>query len=60
MEEEICSLKEQLTTLQNRQICDMPITDCVDTLCLEGACENSIVTYGDLLNAIVTKICETP
>jgi hypothetical protein len=59
LEEEICSLKERINLLETTAICDMPVGDCVDTLCLTGACDTSIVTYGDLLNAMVAKICET-
>jgi hypothetical protein len=57
-EEEICLLKEELETLQNRKICDTPISECVETFsCLEGECDNSIVTLGDWMTAVQTRIC---
>lgn len=60
-EEEICNLKEELETVKNRQICDIPITECLPDLgCLALPCDTSIVTLGDWMLAIQTKICEIP
>jgi len=60
-EEEICNLKEELETIKNRQICDIPISECLPNFdCLEGQCESTITTLGDWMLAIQTKICETP
>lgn len=61
-EEEICNLKEELETVKNRQICDIPITECLPNGfdCLIGDCDNSIVTLKDWMLAMQTKICETP
>ena len=61
-EEEICNLKEELEIVKNRQICDIPITECLPNGfdCLIGDCDNSIVTLKDWMLAMQTKICETP
>ena len=57
-EEEICNLKEELETVKNRPLCEMPLGDCVDTKCLVDACNENISTVGQLLQALVTKSCE--
>jgi hypothetical protein len=57
-EEKICELQEKVTALENRQLCDMLIGDCVDVACLTDACDNSITTFGELLQALVIKSCE--
>lgn len=60
-EEEICNLKEELESVKNRQICDIPITECLPNLdCLTDACNNNITTLGEWMLAVQTKICETP
>ena len=60
-EEEICNLKEELEIVKNRQICDLPITECLPNLdCLTDACDNNITTLGEWMLAVQTKICETP
>ena len=60
-EEEICNLKEELETVKNRQICSIPITECLPDLgCLALPCDTSIVTLGDWMLAVQTKLCETP
>ena len=60
-EEEICNLKEELETVKNRQICSIPITECLPDLgCLALPCETSIVTLVDWMLAVQTKLCETP
>ena len=60
-EVEICNLKEELELVKNRQICDIPITECLPNLdCLTDACDNNITTLGDWMLAVQTKICETP
>ena len=61
-EEEICNLKEELELVKNRQICDIPITECLPNGfdCLIGDCDNSIVTLKDWMLAMQTRICETP
>lgn len=59
--EEICLLKEEVLTLKNRQLCDLPIGECVTSLdCLELPCEVNIITLGDWMNAVTAKLCETP
>lgn len=60
-EEEICNLKEELELVKNRQICDIPITECLPNLdCLTDACDNNITTLGEWMLAVQTKRCETP
>ena len=60
-EEEICNLKEELELVKNRQVCDIPITECLPNLdCLTDACDNNITTLGEWMLAVQTKICETP
>ena len=58
-EEEICNLKEELELVKNRQVCDIPITECLPNLdCLTDACDNNITTLGEWMLAVQTKICE--
>ena len=60
-EEEICNLKEEVETVKNRQVCDIPITECLPNLdCLTDACDNNITTLGEWMLAVQTKLCETP
>ena len=57
-EQEICDLKTELEAIKNRKICDTPITECLtDFDCLVGDCDNSIVTLGDWMLSVQTKIC---
>lgn len=59
-EEEICNLRQKVLELENRQICDFPISQCItDLSCLELPCDRTIITVADWMNAITTKICET-
>ena len=60
-EEEICNLKEELELVKNRQICSIPIIECLPNLgCLALPCDTSITTLGDWMLAVQTKLCETP
>lgn len=60
-EEEICLLKERVEFLENRQLCDFPISSCgINLDCLSLPCDQSIATVADLFNALITKVCETP
>lgn len=60
-EEEICNLKEELVLVKNRQVCDIPITECLPDLnCLALPCDTTIITLGDWMLAVQTKLCETP
>ena len=61
-EEKICNLKEELELVKNRQICDIPITECLPNGfdCLALPCDTSITTLRDWMLAVQTKICETP
>ena len=59
-EEEICNLKEELEIVKNRQICDFSITACLPNGfdCLALPCDTSITNLGQLLDAMITKICQ--
>jgi hypothetical protein len=60
-EQEICLLKNRVTELEERQLCDFNISECgIDVSCLALPCDQSIATVADLFNAMITKICETP
>lgn len=59
-EEKICNLKEELETVKNRPLCEMPLGDCVDTKCLVDSCENPITTWGQLVQILIDRECETP
>ena len=60
-EQEICTLKEEIQTLKDRQICDIPITECLpDLACLTDACNNTVTTLGEWMLAMQTKVCEKP
>ena len=60
-EEEICNLKEELELVKDRQICDIPITECLpDLACLTDACNNTVTTLGEWMLAMQTKVCEKP
>lgn len=57
-EQEICDLKSKIEQLENRKICDTPITECLsDFDCLVADCDNSIVTLKDWMLAIQNKVC---
>ena len=58
MESEICLLKEEVETLKNRQLCDVPITECLeDFSCLIAPCDGTILTLKDWMISVQTKIC---
>jgi hypothetical protein len=57
---EICLLKEQLETLNDAAICDTNIEACnLDFKCLVDSCGDDITTLGQLLQAMIDRICET-
>lgn len=57
-EKEICDLKLKVTALENRQLCDMPIGDCItDFKCLVDPCGAPIITFGQLIKALITRAC---
>lgn len=59
-EEKICELSEKVNLLENRPLCEMPLGDCVDTKCLVDSCENPITTWGQLVQILIDRECETP
>ena len=59
LESQICDLKERVTELENRQLCDIPISACgIDLNCLSIPCEQEILTMADLFNAIILRLCD--
>ena len=58
-EDEICLLKNRVKQLEDRQLCDFPISSCgIDLKCLSLPCDTSITNIGQLLEAMITKICQ--
>ena len=58
-EDEICLLKSRVKQLEDRQLCDFPISSCgIDLKCLSLPCDTSITNLGQLLDAMITKICQ--
>ena len=58
LEEEICSLKENVETLKTTTIFDKSLVGSgLDLDCLTDACSNEITTYGELFQALITKVC---
>lgn len=58
LEEEICSLKENVETLKTTDILDKSIIGLgLDLECLTDACSGTITTYRELFQALVTKSC---
>ena len=58
MESEICLLKEEVETLKTTTIFDKSLVGSgLDLDCLTDACSNEITTYGELLQALITKSC---
>lgn len=61
-EEKICELQERVTELETIDICNKSIVDCgLDLSCIDLLpCDAPILTFGDLMQAMINKICETP
>ncbi len=57
-EEELCSLRERVLELETRPLCEMPLGDCIDTLCLVDPCDNPITTWGQLIQILVNNACD--
>lgn len=56
-EEEICTLKTKVETLETTAICDMLITSCgLDLTGISDQCDNPVRTVGELFNYILTQI----
>lgn len=56
LEEEICTLKEEVETLKTTAICDMPISGCNLTLgALVDECGDTPQTFGDLLQILINQ-----
>ena len=57
-EDEICTLKQKVQDLENRQFCDIPISSCnINLDCLSLPCKQEILTVEDLFNALIQKVC---
>ena len=58
MESEICLLKEEVETLKTTTIFDKSLVGSgLDLDCLTDACNTTITTYGELFQALITKVC---
>lgn len=58
-EEEICSMKQQIETLQNTAFVDISLVDSgLDFECLTDSCSENINTVKELLQALISKACE--
>ena len=58
MESEICLLKQEVETLKTTSIFDKSLIGSgLDLDCLTDACNTTITTYGELFQALITKIC---
>lgn len=58
LEEEICSLKENVETLKTTSIFDKFLTNSgLDLSCLTTSCSETITTYGELFQALIAKVC---
>ena len=56
--EEICALKAEIETLKTTAIFDKSLVGSgLDLDCLTDSCSNEITTYGELLQALITKSC---
>lgn len=56
-EDEICTLKTKVQTLETTAICDTLITSCdLDLTGIVDQCENPVTTVGQLFNYILTQI----
>ncbi len=55
IEEKYCELEEKVTTLENRNICDMPINDCIDLGTLVDQCDVAPTTWGELIQLLVDQ-----
>ena len=59
MEEEICSLKEEVEILKTTSIFDKFLTNSgLDLSCLTTSCSETITTYGELFQALIAKVCK--
>lgn len=58
-EEEICTLKGQVSYLENEAICNKSITNCVDLNGIVDSCNEQISTLGELLQYLVNNT-QTP
>ena len=59
LEEEICSLKENVETLKTTDILDKSIIGLgLDLECLTDACSGTITTYRELFQALIAKVCK--
>lgn len=53
-EEEICALKDEVTTLKTTAVCDMDITQCgIDLSGINDQCQEPVTTLGGLLSYLV-------
>lgn len=54
-EEEICTLKQQITNINQTSICDRDISSCIDTTGLTDPCGDPINTFGQIIQFLTDK-----
>lgn len=55
IEEKYCELENKVTELENINICDMPISDCIDLGTLVDQCDTAPTTWGQLIQLLVNQ-----
>ena len=56
---ELCALKSMFESQGTDAICNISIIDCgIDTKCLDDICNTGLDTIGELLQALVDKVCD--
>jgi len=57
--QELCALQDAFQSQGENSICNVSISDCnIDTACLDDECATGLNTIGDLLQALIDKVCE--
>lgn len=56
LEQEICLLKARVLELEQRPLCNLPLSDCVDTSGLTDPCGDEVNTFGQLLQILVNNV----
>lgn len=59
IQDSICALETSITNSGTTAICDVSIATCgLDTDCLDDACGTGLSTVKDVIQALITKVCE--
>lgn len=58
IEEKVCQLQEEITLLKTTDIFNRSLTGSgLNLSCLTDACNDTVTTYGELFQALITKAC---